>query len=231
MEKTNGYYVGKYLKNNALVLICELIVVLLLSMICTIIMDGKPAWLAPTVAGVTYLIAELRFMMAYVATNARYEHEMEMAKGERQAAEAEPQQEMTDDTALAATVLAAEPDAQPEQEDDEPTVDERTYDEQPVEQLDGAAADEALSDEESDMAEPTLDDAVDVPVVASGIEDEAQDVSAADEPEMVLESLELALDDTDDVTMDADDFARDVVEIGEITGTEQENESEQDFTF
>ena len=51
-ERTNGYYFGKYLKDNALVLLCELIVVLLLSVICCIILGGEPLWLAPTLTAV-----------------------------------------------------------------------------------------------------------------------------------------------------------------------------------
>jgi hypothetical protein len=77
--KKNGNYLGKYLKSNALVLLCELAVVLLLGFICSFIVDADPLWLAPVLAFVAYLMAELRFMMAYVATNVRRDREADPA--------------------------------------------------------------------------------------------------------------------------------------------------------
>ncbi|MBE6620340.1 MAG: hypothetical protein E7625_03130 [Ruminococcaceae bacterium] len=68
MKKSNGYYMASYLKNNWLVLVCELAIVLLLALICTVVVGGQPAWLTPAMAVTAYLLAELRFMMAYVAT-------------------------------------------------------------------------------------------------------------------------------------------------------------------
>jgi hypothetical protein len=68
MKKSNGYYMTSYLKNNWLVLVCELVIVLLLALICTVVVGGQPTWLAPSMAVTAYLLAELRFMMAYVAT-------------------------------------------------------------------------------------------------------------------------------------------------------------------
>lgn len=68
-------HIGKYLKDNVIVLICELVVVLLLGFICAFVVGGEPLWLAPVMAFVAYLLAELRFMMAYVATNARRERD------------------------------------------------------------------------------------------------------------------------------------------------------------
>ena len=68
MRKSNGYYMRSYLKNNWMVLICELTIVLLLALICTIVVGGQPTWLTPTMVVAAYVLAELRFMMAYVAT-------------------------------------------------------------------------------------------------------------------------------------------------------------------
>lgn len=68
MKKSNGYYMRSYLKNNWLVLVCELVIVLLLALICTVVVGGQPTWLTPAMAVTAYLLAELRFMMAYVAT-------------------------------------------------------------------------------------------------------------------------------------------------------------------
>ena len=119
MRKTNGYYMAKYLKSNFFVLLCELVIVLLLSLICAVILESQPVWLAPTLATVAYLMAELRFMMAYVATNARHEQELEWfktASAEQVAGEPEsrPDAEPTDADAPAVT----EEDQQPEQTDE-----------------------------------------------------------------------------------------------------------------
>lgn len=70
MKKSIGYYMKSYLKNNALVLFFELIVIVLLALVCTVLLGGQPVWLGPVMALVAYLLAEMRFMMAYVASNA-----------------------------------------------------------------------------------------------------------------------------------------------------------------
>ena len=70
MKKGIGYYMKSYLKNNALVLFFELIVIVLLALVCTVLLGGQPVWLGPVMALVAYLLAEMRFMMAYVASNA-----------------------------------------------------------------------------------------------------------------------------------------------------------------
>lgn len=66
-QNNNARYIKNYLKHNGIVLICELLIVLLLSIICTILLGGSPKWLAPVLAVAAYLLAELRFMMAYMA--------------------------------------------------------------------------------------------------------------------------------------------------------------------
>ena len=278
MEKTNGYYVAKYLKNNALVLLCELVVVLLLSLICTIIMEADPLWLAPVIAVVTYLVAEVRFMMAYVATNARHEHDMAVAKGElaedEQENEQEPAQEEPTPVAdaalfVAVAAAAAEQDEEPaEQDESESDAEEAEETEEAesetdddfsrevrlqldkflnapkeahVEQLDEQIDEQIEQDDaeqdsdEQDDAEPDLDeqDAAEPvfdelpPRVSLEIDDEDEAMDALfgspvfeqddeKEPEIVLDSLEIADDELDGMTMDGDDFARDVLEIGEI---------------
>lgn len=69
MKKGIGYYMRSYLKSNALVLFFELIVIVLLALVCAMLLGGTPLWLGPAMAFVAYLLAELRFMMAYVASN------------------------------------------------------------------------------------------------------------------------------------------------------------------
>ena len=68
MNKDFKYYSLKYLKSNGVVLLCELLVVFLLGLVCTLLLGGQPLWLAPVLSVVAYILAELRFMMAYVAT-------------------------------------------------------------------------------------------------------------------------------------------------------------------
>ena len=86
MNKGIGYYIRSYLKKNALVLFFELVVVVLLAMVCTMLLGGSPAWLGPVLAFTAYLLAEMRFMMAFVATNlskdAKEENEKELEEPE-----------------------------------------------------------------------------------------------------------------------------------------------------
>lgn len=280
MEKTNGYYVAKYLKNNALVLLCELVVVLLLSLICTIIMEAEPLWLAPVIAVVTYLIAEIRFMMAYVATNARHEHDMAVAKGElaedEQENEQEPAQEEPTPVAdaalfMAAAAVAAEQDKEPAEQDENPAEQDEESDvsvtdvvEDQVEQEaenepefedDQAAAEDEVPEaeiepeaeetepeqeqepiiEEDDMAEPVFDELP--PRISLEIDDEDEAMDALfgtpvfeqddqNKADIALESLEIADDELDGMTMDGDDFARDVLEIGEIESDAPANDEQ-----
>lgn len=294
MEKTNGYYVAKYLKNNALVLVCELVVVLLLSLICSIIMEAEPMWLAPLIAVVTYLVAELRFMMAYVATNARHEHDMAVAKGEIDEAEDEETAEAEDeqptpvaDAALfmAAAVTAEQDDEdeqtsddfsdENEQEDqavlaeedeiepeDEAENEDEAEDEPEAEDKPDPAVEEAIEaeaeveheeqaddsfsrelkfqlnkflnkrkeqpaeptveqePEDEDVAEPVFDDVPARTPLEIDDEDEAMDAlfgaPASEQADIALASIDMADDELDGMTMDGDDFARDVLEIGEI---------------
>lgn len=62
-----SHYLKNYFKHNGVVLVCELLIVLLLSIACTLLLGGTPAWLAPALAVAAYILAELRFMMAYIA--------------------------------------------------------------------------------------------------------------------------------------------------------------------
>lgn len=280
MEKTNGYYVAKYLKNNALVLVCELVVVLLLSLICSIIMEAEPMWLAPLIAVVTYLVAELRFMMAYVATNARHEHDMAVAKGEIDEAEdeetAEAEDEQPTPVADAALFMAAAVTAEQDDEDEQTSddfADENEQEDQAVlaeedeiepeaEDKSDPAVEEAIEaeaeaeheeqaddsfsrelkfqlnkflskrkeqpaeptveqePEDEDVAEPVFDDVPARTPLEIDDEDEAMDAlfgaPASEQADIALASIDMADDELDGMTMDGDDFARDVLEIGEI---------------
>jgi hypothetical protein len=71
MEQKKESVLGRYLKENVVVLLFELIIVVLLAYICSLMLGGEPVWLAPVLAVFAYLMAELRFMMAYVANASR----------------------------------------------------------------------------------------------------------------------------------------------------------------
>lgn len=78
MKKGAGYYIGKYFKSNGIVLLLELLVVALVSVICSVVLSAEPVWLGAVLALMAYLIAETRFMMAYVAKNVN--HDLEEAE-------------------------------------------------------------------------------------------------------------------------------------------------------
>lgn len=67
MKSNKSRYLKNYFKHNGIVLICELLIVLLLSLVCTLLLKATPVWFAPVMALAAYLLAELRFMMAYIA--------------------------------------------------------------------------------------------------------------------------------------------------------------------
>ena len=71
MEQKKESVLGRYLKENVVILLFELIIVVLLACICSLMLGGEPVWLAPVLAVFAYLMAELRFMMAYVANASR----------------------------------------------------------------------------------------------------------------------------------------------------------------
>ncbi len=238
MEKTNGYYVAKYLKNNALVLVCELIVVLLLSLICAIIMEAEPMWLAPLIAVVTYLIAEVRFMMAYVATNARHEQEMAKTRGEdaEQTEESADEAEPSDaENAVAAAAVMAEQDGddeteqasvpeeadlEPEETPEQESTDGREEQETSVPVLDVPASGDVDMDEE--------DEAVDALFAFSEAETAEDEIS---EQEIALEPIDISADDLDDMTMDDGDLVRNVLEIGEIEIADEQAQKDEDPLF
>ena len=85
-----SHYLKNYFKHNGVVLVCELLIVLLLSIACTLLLGGKPAWLAPVLAIVAYILAELRFMMAYIAKCVKRDRMLEAQA--RAAAEAEEEE-------------------------------------------------------------------------------------------------------------------------------------------
>ncbi len=182
MKKGNAYYIKSYLKSNVLVLLCELVIVALLAVLCTVIVDAKPAWLPPLMAVCAYLLAEIRFLMAYVATNARREAE-EAAKEAAEDAAAEAAEE-----AMPTEETDDETDEQVEQWPNE----EKTAQEAPEEASEETdASEEVVAEDVEEMSaqEPTSEDAVDANEALSDDELEEQikrlqaDLNAMDEKE------------------------------------------------
>lgn len=193
----NNNYMMKYLKNNAVVLVCELIVVLLLSLICTIILGGQPMWLAPTLAVVAYFLAELRFMMAYVASNTRRDR----------ATEGKPQ--------ASAEAATDEPVAAPEQIEDEADEDEAVVpapvtEQKPVEEPKEAPAQSSIDMDDEDEA---VDALFTTPV-------EQAEKAADDKDDKAAPVAMESIDDDADFTMedgaDEQQPVRDELDIGEI---------------
>lgn len=89
MNEKKDSNLKRYLKENLVVLLFELVIVVLLACICSLMMGGKPAWLAPTLAVFAYLMAELRFMMSYMAHCAKQQGENASSDETRPIVEAE----------------------------------------------------------------------------------------------------------------------------------------------
>ncbi len=226
MKKTNGYYMGKYLKSNFFVLLCELVIVLLLSLICTIILEGEPMWLTPALATVAYLMAEIRFMMAYVATKARHEHELEQARLAADTADDEGtlQQALDmgeEDKNSPESSSTSEADEATEQEQDEETIG--LQDDIPAEDIvfpeqeqEGMNLKLITVDMDMDGDDEQADSQAEQAFVLLDEEPEWQEATALseDEKEKALNSIEDI--DVDEMTMDEGDLATDTLEIGEI---------------
>lgn len=156
MSKKTNQYLKNYFAHNGVVLLCELLIVLLLSLICTMLIGGQPKWLAPTLSVVAYLLAELRFMMAYIAKCVKRDQAMQ--------AEATP------------AVAPQKPEQEPDEEEDEdeieeapvpaPVVDEEIVDEEEIEEY---VEEELIEDE---IVEEVIEEIVEEEVVEEIIEEE-----------------------------------------------------------
>ncbi|MBQ7337881.1 MAG: hypothetical protein IJW40_11830 [Clostridia bacterium] len=153
-------YLKNYFKHNGIVLICELLIVLLLSIVCTILLDGSPRWLAPTLAVAAYVLAELRFMMAYIAKCVKRDRMLE-EQARAAAEEAAAEEEFSADDAEADEEFA------PADEEDE--VDKYIVDDQDEEDVSDFAGEE--DDEDIDAFDP-------------GEEDEVSEVSDEDDEDI-----------------------------------------------
>ena len=155
-QNNNARYIKNYLKHNGVVLICELLIVLLLSIICSILLGGTPRWLAPTLSITAYLLAELRFMMAYFAKcvkRDRIMREQQLAAEADENAEIEGN-EITPDEAQAEEPAENEDTEEitpflPDLDDDEET-DSDFAEEEEAEEL---IPFDSLDDEVSDISE------------------------------------------------------------------------------
>ncbi len=158
MKSNKSRYLKNYFKHNGMVLICELLIVLLLSLVCTLLLKATPVWFAPVMALAAYLLAELRFMMAYIAKCVKRDSQ---ATAQPRAAQEE--------------APTAQDDFDADETDEDPA-DERDDEEDPGEFLpeDGDNEYEFYDDQGAEEQEEELP-ALDVS------EDEVSDVSADDE--------------------------------------------------
>ena len=187
MKKSNGYYLKSYLKNNWLVLVCELVIVVLLALICTVLIGGQPAWLTPVMALTAYLLAEIRFMMAYIATLAS------------KAQEADETDEETDEDDLMPAAVT-----EPETIEEEP---QEVAEVEPADECDKSDAqasdlEEAVSGETEVSAEPKTPAEAEVPA-----EVPVADAARVDEPDG--DDVFITLDEESDLptskTLDLDE--------------------------
>ena len=156
MKKGTGYYLKSYIKNNVAVLIFELIIIVLLASICTVLLGGQPIWLGPVLALFAYLLAELRFMMAYVASAARKDAEAENeVADEMEAAPEESADEKPETVAPAIVTPTAEESVAEESAVEEPAVEEPAVEEPAVEEPEFAEPEEKKDD---DFDDDNLDD-------------------------------------------------------------------------
>jgi Na+-transporting NADH:ubiquinone oxidoreductase subunit NqrC len=164
-------YFKNYFKHNGVVLVCELLIVLLLSLICSILLDGSPRWLTPTLAISAYLLAELRFLMAYIAKCVRRER---LAREAMLAAESLAESEAAEDDAEAAEEQDAAATFANDEDDAEAYLPELTDEEENDAESDFAGEDEEDiilfdNDEEDDEvseATPEDDDNLDIDTFA-----------------------------------------------------------------
>jgi Na+-transporting NADH:ubiquinone oxidoreductase subunit NqrC len=138
MNSNKSRYLKNYFKHNGLVLVCELLIVLLLSLVCSLLLKGKPLWLAPVMAVAAYLLAELRFMMAYIAKCVKRDRMLE----EQARAAAEEAEDDIPEGDAEEEFAPAEDEEEYAAEDDEAVYDEEGEYEEAVEY-----------DEESEYAE------------------------------------------------------------------------------
>lgn len=176
MKKGIGYYMRSYLKSNALVLFFELIVIVLLALVCTMLLGGTPLWLGPVMAFVAYLLAELRFMMAYVASNLSKDAKQETTEGQSEAEEPE------DD--LFAGSQTVEPDEDGSYEEYTPPAP--IFEEIPV-----AAPQDSVFAEPAEPSETLAWDEpapVAVPETPSALDESVQEGDIDDEPDLPVQS-------------------------------------------
>ena len=137
-------YLKNYFKHNGLVLVCELLIVLLLSLVCALLLKGKPLWLAPVMAVAAYMLAELRFMMAYIAKCVKRDNMLEaQARANEETDDDIPEGDVAEDEEFAPAEEDEEyaeeylsEDADEEYEDEDAVYDEESEyaDEEEVEQ-------------------------------------------------------------------------------------------------
>ncbi len=167
MKKGLGYYMKNYFKHNLVVLLFELVIIVLIGVLVTMLLGGQPAWLGPVLAVTGYLLAEIRFMMAYIAEKSR-----EAAEQEAQA-----------DELIDAPVET--PDETPDVELDE--ISDEAAKKNAEEAVEGTTEETSVAEVENQPAEKACEDEV-------GFEESEED--SADAPDVSSAELEIVLNET-----------------------------------
>ena len=172
MKKGTGYYLKSYLKNNVAVLFFELVIIVLLALICTVLLGGQPVWLGPVLALCAYLLAELRFMMAYVATSARKQAEADRIANEvtdEQTTEAGDEDEKLEAEESVIVVPAIEESVTEEPVIEDPVTEEPVAEETVIEE---PVTEEPVT-EEPVIEEPVIEEpAIEEPVIEEPVIEE-----------------------------------------------------------
>ena len=232
MKQSNSRYFKNYFKHNGVVLICELLIVLLLSLICTILLKAQPKWLAPVLAVAAYVLAELRFMMAYVAKCVKRDHLLA-----QQAREAE-EDDVNDEPTPAPVAPAPVDDIDADDEEDEDDIDafdeeEENEDEAEEEYYVESEADEAAYQitEEAESTENAVDEfVIEEDEVSEASDAEVEEIEDEEDDDIfsILEDLNF-----EDVTAPAasiDDFipsAAEEIPVEEVDVTDDITTTEE----
>ena len=202
MKNGTGYYLKSYLKNNLAVLIFELIIIVLLAVVCTVLLGGEPVWLGSVLALCAYLLAELRFMMSYVASKTRKQAEAEQEALKQMPDELEEEGKESEQVqdAFVSPAIAQTASYDSTEMPDHPKTKEVEQSESEVE-IDPMPVIEEVADHDATIEELTDE--------KTTIEDMPIEELAMKEP-MSVESDMAEPDDVVDIEMDFDDFDDDL---------------------
>ena len=182
-------YFKNYFKHNGIVLVCELLIVLLLSLVCAILLDASPKWLAPVLAVAAYMLAELRFMMAYVAKCVKRDHMLAKQAREAQDDRIEREVVVTRQAApeMPTTPIQITSSADEQEDDEDEDEDEDDFDEEESNEIfieeseDDDISDFAGEEEETDDEQPNQEYEAEEDEVSEVTDEDDEDIDTFEE--------------------------------------------------